>query len=150
MRSKQTTSLVLISVLLLGSNPLGCMTIRNGTSQVVHVETEPPGAEVRFDPGGTTVESPGDVVLTRRHAYVAVATKEGHEKASVVLESNLTSSFWWRNLVWIHPVGWIIGWIVDSATGAGRELRPTAVSLTLVEIEAQDEPAEGSTPSAQD
>ena len=147
MRTHQATSLVIL-VLLLACNPVGCMTIRNGSTQILHVETEPAGALVRFNPGGATVESPEDVILGRRHAYVVVATKDGYQKASVILESKLTSEFWWRNLVWIHPYGWIIGWIVDGATSAGRELRPTTVSLTLLKSEA--ELAEPSTPSAQD
>ena len=42
------------------------------------------------------------------------------------------SSLLWRNIAWIHPVGWAIGVGVDLGTGAGYELAPRTVAVPLV------------------
>jgi hypothetical protein len=72
-----------------------------------------------------------------------VVSKDGYRSESVVIESK--SKDLWRNLIWIHPAGWLIGGIVDLSTGAARELEPGAVSVELRPVIPEvDPPVPGS------
>ena len=115
---------------LLLAYPTACATMRYGSTQVVTISTNPPGATVHIKPGNEEVVTPSQVVLARRHSYVLRVEKSGYEVESVVLQTHSSSSMW-RNLVWIHPFGLLIGVIVDVSTGSGFDLYPEAVDLTL-------------------
>jgi len=71
--------------------------------------------------------------LARRYNQTLTFEKEGHQPVTVFLERKASSGLW-RNAVWIHPVGWIIGVVVDLSTGSGYELQPGAVSVELPPI----------------
>ena len=109
----------------------GCATIVNGRTEVIGIDSLPRGATARIQPGDQMLVTPGQVVLNRKSSYAVRVEKEGYEPASVALVSSASSSMW-RNLVWIHPVGWLIGLIVDISTGAGYDLQPDKVEVTLI------------------
>jgi hypothetical protein len=130
-------ALILVSTLFLG----GCATMKYGTTQVITVKSNPEGAKVRFQPGGEEITTPSKIVLSRRSSYIATIEKEGFKSDSVSIISSTSDSIW-RNLWWIHPAGWIIGIVVDISTGAGRDLAPETVDVTLTPLTMANEKAE--------
>jgi hypothetical protein len=109
----------------------GCATMVHGRTQIVEVDSAPKGATATIQPGGDVIVTPSQVSLSRKSSYVVHFKKAGYEPASVTLVSKASTSLW-RNAVWIHPVGWIIGAIVDVSTGGGYDLQPEKVEVRLV------------------
>jgi len=85
---------------------------------------------VTAQPGGQSIVTPGLLALTRKHQHALLIEKSGYQKSTVDLESH-TSAGLLRNLVWLHPVGWLIGLIVDLSNGSGYNLEPEKVSVSL-------------------
>ncbi len=131
---------LLMTAMVVALSLCGCATIVNGRTQIVSVRSSPSGATVRVQSIGDEAAAPAvsvdqlvtpcKVVLRRKSSYVLGLDHDGYQPASAALESKASSSMW-RNLVWIHPIGWLTGLIVDITTGAGYELRPDDVDVTL-------------------
>lgn len=109
----------------------GCALMANGPDQLIIVESDPQGAEVRIEPGNKTMKTPGAVMVPRRSSVIVAIEKEGYDTASVTLEPQHSMSIW-RNLVWIFPMAVILGISVDASTGCCYELQPDKVNVTLV------------------
>ncbi len=120
---------VVLAALITSTLP-GCLTMRRGSTQAVQVDSNPQGATVVVQPGGTTFETPSQILLPRRYAQALRFEKDGFQPATVIVERKASSGLW-RNLIWIHPAGWIIGVVVDLSTGSGYDLQPDAVSVDL-------------------
>ena len=88
-------------------------------------------------PGNQELQTPGQVPLLRRYSYTLTLRKEGFEPQTAAIQNR--SHGIWRNPVWIHPVGWIAGLIVDLTTGAAYDLEPADISVTLVPAEPPPE-----------
>ena len=91
--------------------------------------------------GGTEnreIKTPGAIVLNRKQTQIVYLKKDGYEEASVILESS--SSGLWRNVIWIHPVGWIIGVIIDLSTGSAYALEPDSIEMMLTRLPEQSPP----------
>src|SRR5437870_3087434 len=124
---------------------VGCMTMTHGRSQTIEVQTSPPGARVTIRPVHGDLVSPASVTMRRKpgstinvpdaryeHAsYLVTASRPGYKDASVPVESKIAKGTWLRNWIWIHPVLWGIGVVVDLSTGAGYELTPSSTFLKL-------------------
>jgi hypothetical protein len=108
----------------------GCCTMRRSAIQIVEINSAPDGATVRV--AGETLTTPTKVALQRNRSCVVQLEKQGYKPVSVPLLSHISSEMWWRNLIWIHPFFWGLGWGIDAGTGPGCELRPSAVAVTLV------------------
>jgi hypothetical protein len=121
------TTLAAILFALAGS---GCCTMIRGRTQIVDVTSTPAGARATVQPGGDTLVTPGTIVLARKSSYVVRLEKVGYASASVTLTSHASSSLW-RNVVWIHPIGWTIGVGVDLGNGSGYDLVPGTVTVAL-------------------
>ena len=104
--------------------------MRRGSTQVVPVASNPAGAMVEIQPGGRTLETPAEAVLARRHNPVLRFEKDGYKSQTITLERK-TSSGLFRNVIWIHPIGWIIGIVVDLSSGSAYDLLPANVSVEL-------------------
>ncbi len=117
------------SALLLAMIP-GCATIVRGRTQFVHIDSTPSGAQVWVQPDNLTATTPGDIALSRKLSYVATIQKDGYAPASVRLKSGIS---WWLlgNVVWVHPIGWLIGVCVDVGNGSGYTLTPQTVQVSL-------------------
>ncbi len=126
-QSRIALTVVIVGALVASTLP-GCMTMRRGSTQAVQVDSNPQGATVVVQPGGTTFETPSQILLPRRYAQALRFEKEGFQSETVVLERKASSGLW-RNLVW--GVGWFIGVIVDLSTASGYDLQPDAVSVEL-------------------
>jgi len=121
----------------------GCLTMRRGSLQVIPVNSTPPGATVIAKPGGQSTVTPGELTVARRYQQSLTFELEGYQSKTVHVERHASSGLW-RNAVWIHPVGWIIGLVVDLSTGSGYDLEPESSSVSLLPVPEPD-----STPSGQ-
>lgn len=126
MRHASTHALLLASLFL----STGCLTMQHGGSQIVPIDSEPPGVTVGIEPGGAGFETPGQAALERRSSYIVTFEKEGFQRQTTVIESK-TSWQLWRNVIWVHPIGWVIGIMIDVASGAAHDLEPESVFVTL-------------------
>ena len=122
--------------IIAASNTLltGCCMMRNNPTQLIEISSTPPGATATIQPSGEVVVTPSDVLLKRKTAYYAVTLKkDGYEPARAKLVRK--SSGLWRNLIWIHPIGWVIGIVVDTSTGCGYELQPDKIDVKLTPLQ---------------
>ena len=108
-------------------------------------QTNPPDARVTIRPTPGDFESPAKVSLSRkpsstvnvsepgykRAAYIVTASKLGYRDASVPIESAISTDTWIRNLIWIHPLFYGLGVLVDVTSGAAYELRPSSILVVL-------------------
>jgi PEGA domain len=108
----------------------GCATMKYGPTQIVSIDSVPPGAKVTLQPTGQEFVTPDQVVLKKDTSYIVTIEKEGFQRKSITIVSSASDSLW-RNAVWIHPLGWIIGVVVDLTNGSGYDLDPTAIAATL-------------------
>jgi hypothetical protein len=110
----------------------GCATlVGGGPSQPVSLNSTPAGASftVKSSSGiqmaaGTT---PQTLRLPRKNEYQIDFTVPGYKTQSVALTKG-TNGWIWGNLL----IGWIVGFIVDFATGSAYKLEPSQVQVSLV------------------
>ena len=117
-------------LLAFGFSASGCCTIVRGRTQIVEITSSPPGATATVQPAGATLTTPGSIVLPRKSSYVVHLEKPGYSPAEVTLRSSASSALL-RNIVWVHPIGWLVGILVDVGNGSGYDLEPAAVTATL-------------------
>ena len=125
-------------IVLLSVAITGCLTMVQGDTQVVSIDSTPQGASIEINHGDQKLETPTEAVLSRRRGHVLTVRKDGFETDTVVVERKFSWGIF-RNLIWIHPAGWIIGFIVDTATGSTGRLEPESVSVTLTPIVSPSE-----------
>ena len=121
---------IVVLAALIASTLSGCLTMRRGSLQAIRVESTPAGATVVVERGGATSETPTQILLARRYSQLLRIQKDGFQPETVVIERKASSGLW-RNAVWIHPVGWIIGVVVDLSSGSGYDLLPDSISGDL-------------------
>jgi hypothetical protein len=73
---------------------------------------------------------PTSVRLPRKNEYQVDISLAGYETQSVAITRG-TNGWIWGNLVF----GWIVGFIIDFATGSAYKLEPALVNVTLEEGE---------------
>lgn len=126
-----TLRLVLVALLLM----LGaCSTILEGTSQDISVSSTPSGAKCAFIREGKVIATidgtPAVVTVSKtKHKLLLKCEKPGYEVASQYLDSDIATGTF-GNII----AGGVIGWGVDSATGADNRYAD-AVNVTLVKEE---------------
>jgi len=124
----------LSAVVLTTTIPLflgGCAAIvGGGSSQVVSIAATPSAARYAIrSSSGIEMSSgplPASVRLPRKNEYQIDITLEGYEPRTVALTRG-TNGWIWGNLV----IGWIVGFIIDFATGAAYKIEPAVVDVTL-------------------
>jgi predicted small secreted protein len=131
------TAVRIVLVVLLSVVLSACMTMTRGSSQVIEIRSEPSDASVDIFPSGGHIIAPGGVSLRRKTPYTMEISKEGYRSVSIPIESKVSRGTWWRNLLWIHPIFWGAGVVIDISTGSGYELTPDTVSVTLKPLDPQ-------------
>ncbi|GIV04355.1 MAG: hypothetical protein KatS3mg015_3185 [Fimbriimonadales bacterium] len=104
----------------------GCATIISGPTQKVRIISDPPGAVVTI--GERQVTTPATVELPRKSTYRLTFEKEGYEPAQREIYRKINSQVYWNALAG----GMILGFIVDSTTGAVFELEPSLIQVSLI------------------
>jgi hypothetical protein len=122
-----------IAILTLGSSVAlsGCATLLGGGSnQAVTIEATPSEARYAIKSSSGIQMSAGDVPtsvrLPRKNEYQIDISLDGYETRTVAITRG-TNGWIWGNLVF----GWIVGFIVDFATGSAYKLEPELVNVTL-------------------
>jgi hypothetical protein len=113
-----------------------CSAIAKGDHQVVTFDTEPPGAECTLTRAGVVVASfrtPTALRLERTRSEMAlVCRKKDFTDAAAVLKSGVSATTFGNILA-----GGVVGWAVDSASGADNEY-PETTRLTLTPAPKSD------------
>lgn len=109
----------------------GCATlVGGGSSQAVTLEATP--SEARYtirSSSGIQMSSgsvPASITLPRKNEYQVDIALDGYETRTIAITKG-TNGWIWGNLVF----GWIVGFIVDFATGSAYKLEPAVVNVTL-------------------
>ena len=119
--SRMSLAAVMSSAVLLSS----CAAIIHGSTQTVHVTSQPAGAAITVDekPAGTT---PADLKVSRKTSHLVELTLPGYKRYEVTLEPKFNSTTMGNILA-----GGIIGMSVDHSTGAENTLHPERVDALL-------------------
>lgn len=122
---------VCLSVLCLTST--GCATIvGGGSSQAVAIRSNPASATfVVTSSSGIQMaqgQTPQTIRLPRKNEYQIEFTAEGYQPQKIALTRG-TNGWIWGNLL----VGWILGFVVDFASGSAYKVQPALVEITLVQ-----------------
>ena len=112
----------------------GCATITRGTTEVLVIDTQPPGADVRIDPVGHTCKTPCSVELKRKKDVIVQIEKAGYEPVKVTVLSEIAGAGA-AGMAGNAIVGGLIGVAVDAASGATKKLTPNPIKLTLVPVQ---------------
>ena len=110
----------------------GCATVTRGRHEILSVESEPSGADVRLSTGltGTT---PATFEVRRRSAFVVYIEKEGYEPVEVQVQSQIAGAGA-AGMAGNVVLGGLIGAAVDAGTGSTHEIVPNPIQVTLVPI----------------
>ena len=125
-----TTSLLLAFIGTLA----GCATIvGGGPSQSVTLNSTPQGAAFTIKSSSglqmAAGNAPQTLRLPRKNEYQVDFTVPGYQPQSVAITKG-TNGWIWGNLV----IGWIVGFIVDFATGSAYKLEPSQIQIALVKV----------------
>jgi hypothetical protein len=102
----------------------GCASVVTGTSEVVKIESEPPGATVQID-GRHMGTTPRLVKLHRGGSKQVMLYKEGFEAETLEIGTKINGWFFGNVFLGLLPG------IVDMANGSWMWIEPDAVSVTL-------------------
>ena len=121
----------IVLVICFGAMLSGCATIAGGgPRQPVTVQSTPAAATFTIQSSSglqmAQATTPSTVSLPRKNEYQIQITMPGYQPQSAVLTKG-TNGWIWGNLV----VGWIVGFIVDFATGSAYKLEPSLVQVGL-------------------
>lgn len=109
----------------------GCASIISGTSQDIAIATTPGGAKcVLTREGqaiGTVEPTPGRVTVRKdKHDILVTCTKDGYQVATAYMHSGVEGGTFGNILL-----GGLVGWGIDSATGADNKYDNT-LSVPMV------------------
>lgn len=107
----------------------GCATITRGTTEVLVVNTDPPGATVEIS-NGHQCTSPCTVELKRKHDYHVKIAKAGYEPIDTDVKSQIVGAGA-AGMAGNVLVGGLIGVGVDAYSGATKGLKPNPLSVNL-------------------
>jgi hypothetical protein len=108
----------------------GCSTIVEGNSQLLSINTTPPGATCVLTRHGETIGSvtptPGDINVEKtKYDITVTCDMDGYEQATLIDKSGAAGATF-GNII----LGGGIGWAIDSATGSDNKY-DTPVTVTL-------------------
>lgn len=124
--------------MLLAALPVaGCVSVFEGTSQEISVNTTPSAASCSFERAGQSIGSlastPGTLTVKKRKEDITIrCDKPGYETAGYINKSGTTDAIAANVVVDILLTAGISS-IVDSANGADNRYEPV-VTLTLIPI----------------
>jgi hypothetical protein len=116
----------------------GCATITRGTSEVLVVSTDPPGADVQIS-DGETCTTPCSVKLKRKHDYHLKIAKAGYEPVETDVRSQIVGAGA-AGMAGNVLIGGLIGVGVDAFSGATKGLKPNPLSVNLAPLSGSQAP----------
>ncbi len=119
----------------------GCATVTRGTTNIVQVASNPPGATITISTGEPCGVAPCNVEVSRKAEFTVTAELAGYETASVDVRSVLGAAGVGATAGNVL-LGGVVGAVVDGASGATLTHKPNPVIVTLQPID----PANPDTP----
>ena len=107
----------------------GCATLIHGTTQTVSISSEPEGADV-YEMGNNLGKTPIALELSRKKKFHSLVLKLDGYKDERVRITRVVSGSVAANIL-LFPVGALIGWGVDAASGAQWRLVPEEVFVEM-------------------
>jgi len=116
----------------------GCATIFTGTHQNINIASTPEDVQFTIEQLAVTGpipfsegKTPHVASLNRKNSYLLTLSKTGYESVEIPIEYGGTNGWVYANLI-TFPVGTIIGFTIDNATGASINLEPDEVNAKLL------------------
>jgi hypothetical protein len=131
-----STLLLLVCI----SSVYGCATVTRGTSDVLVIESEPPGAEVEIQPANHHCKTPCSVKLKRKLEQIVTIRRESFEPVEVRVIPQVVGAGA-AGMAGNVILGGLIGAAVDAGSGAMKDLKPNPVKVTMVASPAPAIPA---------
>ena len=97
-----------------------------GTTQIVTVETDPPGATLQHQESGESWTAPAELRLSRRHRHLVLASLTGYQTQEIYIRSE-PSLGWW--ILDAFTLG--IANLIDLGTGGLFDLKPDHVRVVF-------------------
>jgi hypothetical protein len=122
------------AVLAVAGMSTACATVTRGSSQAWTVETTPGGAQVKTNIGFACDATPCTFKMPRKSEFDVTITKEGYKPYTTHVTHQMSGQGGTAvagNVI----VGGLIGIGVDAATGAGLDLKPNPLKVTLEPVD---------------
>ena len=116
-----------VGALLLLPALTGCGTIFGGTTELVSIQTTPPGVSVTTVPATGTLTTPASVALERKNNYALTFMADGYESTEFQIRHEMRTGILVADIL----LTGLIGVVVDAVTGGWYKLEPKTVSLSL-------------------
>ncbi len=129
-------SIYLVGVFGVAAMLSGCATITRGTTEILVIETTPPGADVDLS-SGLRCKTPCSLEVKHKNAVVLDISKLGFEPQRVNVLSEVAGAGA-AGMAGNVILGGIIGAGIDVATGATKRLKPNPVLVTLTPVAVVD------------
>jgi len=123
---KHFNFLLLCTLLCFAVSLSGCCSIMCGNQQAVTISSDPPGAKVTAD-NGTTITTPGSIVLRTNETHMLVAEYPGYASQQQKFDKKLNNWIFANILI---DFG-IFSIPIDFMTGAANELHPKEVHFNF-------------------
>jgi len=124
-------NIVRIGAAIIAASTLSaCATVTRGTHEQFRVVSVPPGADANLSTGETCV-TPCELKLRRKADFTVNVSKPGYSSQSVHVHGVVKGgggAAMAGNLI----AGGVIGGLVDGSNGAGLDLTPNPVAVTLL------------------
>jgi hypothetical protein len=117
-------SAAILALMLVG----GCATIASGTTQVVTIDSNVPGADVAVN-GMPVGRTPYTGPIKRGSTTTVSVTNGGYQPKTITLSTEVEPIFW-GNII----LGGFFGSTTDAGTGAMYKYAPATYQLALVPI----------------
>jgi len=124
---KQARAFALLAVVALFSS--GCATITRGSTEVLVIDTDPPGAAATLS-SGHNCKTPCSIELKRKNNVHVKIEKEGYESVDTDISSQISNAGA-AGMAGNVLFGGLIGVGVDAATGATKQLLPNPLKIKL-------------------
>lgn len=128
-RLKRAFSVAVI-LLVLPIMQYGCATILKGSTQVIAVNSNVPGAEVLLN-GQSIGVTPLSTTIPKGKNSTLVVRKEGYQAQTMAMPTTITVAFW-GNII----IGGLLGSTTDMTTNSAYEYAPGAFHAELVPEQA--------------
>ena len=115
----------------------GCGLVFQGTTQTVHIRTDPPGASGSFA-GVPFHQSPAEITVRRKKSDAVVrASKDGYQPTCLVVSQGSA-----RALMFFDSIPFPLGMAFDAIFGTLPGKYPENISLSLAPLAKGDQPSE--------
>lgn len=116
-----------------------CATVARGTTELVHFQSNPPGAIVSTTEGLTCAVTPCAIKVDRKRDFVATFSLPGYHPHQVYVGTFLPgegAAAVAGNVL----LGGVVGIATDAVTGAGLDHKPNPVDVMLIPLEEPPPP----------